>query len=130
MLADMIKGSISVTPVENSRILQIGYLSDNPALSMKVADAVAQAFIDVLVDMQMEVSGYSINWMSQKAEIQRKKLEESEQELQEYKKQQDIVTIEDKETVLPERLADLSKNMTVSETRRKEIGRASCRERV
>lgn len=121
MLADMIKGSISVTPVENSRILQIGYLSDNPALSMKVADAVAQAFIDVLVDMQMEVSGYSINWMSQKAEIQRKKLEESEQELQEYKKQQDIVTIEDKETVLPERLADLSKNMTVSETRRKEL---------
>jgi capsular exopolysaccharide synthesis family protein len=121
ILADMIKGSISVTPVENSRILQIGYLSDNPALSMKVADAVAQAFIDVLVDMQMEVSGYSINWMSQKAEVQRKKLEESEQELQEYKKQQDIVTIEDKETVLPERLADLSKNMTVSETKRKEL---------
>ena len=121
ILADMIKGGISVTPVENSRILQIGYLSDNPALSMKVADAVAQAFIDVLVDMQMEVSGYSINWMSQKAEVQRKKLEESEQELQDYKKQQDIVTIEDKETVLPERLADLSKNMTVSETRRKEL---------
>ncbi|MCM2285300.1 MAG: polysaccharide biosynthesis tyrosine autokinase [Desulfobacula sp.] len=121
ILADMIKGGISVTPVENSRILQIGYLSDNPALSMKVADAVAQAFIDVLVDMQMEVSGYSINWMSQKAEVQRKKLEESEQELQEYKKQQDIVTIEDKETVLPERLADLSKNMTVSETKRKEL---------
>jgi capsular exopolysaccharide synthesis family protein len=121
ILADIIKKSISVTPVENSRILQIGYLSDNPALSMKVADAVAQAFIDVLVDMQMEVSGYSINWMSQKAEIQRKKLEESEQELQNYKKQQDIVTIEDKETVLPERLADLSKNMTVSETRRKEL---------
>jgi len=121
ILADMIKGGISVTPVENSRILQIGYLSDNPALAMKVADAVAQAFIDVLVDMQMEVSGYSINWMSQKAEIQRKKLEESEQELQEYKKQQDIVTIEDKETVLPERLADLSKNMTVSETKRKEL---------
>src|SRR3989339_52350 len=121
ILADMIKGGISVTPVENSRILQIGYISDNPALAMKVADAVAQAFIDVLVDMQMEVSGYSINWMSQKAEIQRKKLEESEQELQEYKKQQDIVTIEDKETVLPERLADLSKNMTVSETKRKEL---------
>nr|NJM03122.1 polysaccharide biosynthesis tyrosine autokinase [Desulfobacula sp.] len=121
MLADMIKGGISVTPVENSRILQIGYLSDNPAVAMKVADAVAQAFIDVLVDMQMEVSGYSINWMSQKSEIQRKKLEESEQELQEYKKQQDIVTIEDKVTVLPERLADLSKNMTVSETKRKEL---------
>ena len=121
ILGNMIKQGISVMPVENSRILQIGYLSDNPALAMKVADAVAQAFIDVLVDMQMEVSGYSIGWMSQKAEVQRKKLEESEQELQEYKKQQDIVTFEDKITVLPERLADLSRNLTVSETKRKEL---------
>lgn len=121
LLKDHIKKYISVKPVENSRILQIGYLSDNPALAMKVADAVASAFIEELVDMQMEVSGYSINWMSQKAEIQRKKLEESEQELQNYKKQQDIVTIEDKVTVLPERLADLSKNLTASETKRKAL---------
>ena len=121
ILGNLIKQNISVIPVENSRILQIGYLSDNPAVSMKVADAVAQAFIEKLVDMQMEVSGYSISWMSQKSEVQRKKLEESEQELQVYKKQQDIVTIEDKVTVLPERLADLSRNMTVSETKKKEL---------
>ncbi len=121
ILGNLIKQNISVIPVENSRILQIGYLSDNPAVAMKVADAVAQAFIEKLVDMQMEVSGYSISWMSQKAEVQRKKLEESEQELQVYKKQQDIVTIEDKVTVLPERLADLSRNMTVSETKKKEL---------
>ncbi len=121
ILGNLIKKNISVKPVENSRILEIGYLSDNPAVAMKVADAIAKAFIDELVDMQMEVSGYSISWMSQKAEIQRKKLEESEQELQEYKKKQDIVTIEDKVTVLPERLADLSKNLTASETKRKQL---------
>ncbi len=121
IIGNIIKKNISVTPVENSRILAIGYLSDNPAVAMKVADAVAQAFIEELVDMQMEVSGYSISWMSQKAEVQRKKLEESEQELQDYKRQQDIVTIEDKVTILPERLADLSRNLTASETKRKEL---------
>ncbi len=121
ILAGIIKQNISVKPVENSRILQIGYMSDNPALSMKVADALAQAYIDELVDMQMEVSGYSVSWMSQKAEVQRQKLEESERELQEYKRQHDIVTIEDRVTVLPERLADLSRSLTAAETRRKEL---------
>ncbi len=117
----VIKSNISVQPVENSRILQIGYISDNPALSMKVANAVAQAYIDELVDMQMEVSGYSVGWMSKKAEIQREKLEESEKELNDYKQKHDIVTVEDKITVLPERLSDLSRQLTAAETKRKEM---------
>lgn len=120
-IENLIKLNVSVRPIENSRILRIGYLSDNPAVAMKVSNAVAQAYIDELVDMQMEVSGYSIGWMKKKADIQRVKLEESEKELHDYKKKHDIVTIEDKITVLPERLSDLSKNLTAAETKRKEL---------
>jgi capsular exopolysaccharide synthesis family protein len=121
ILENIIKKNISVTPVENSRILQIGYMSDNPAIAMKVANAIAQAYIDELVDMQMEVSGYSIGWMKKKSEIQRIKLEESEKALYEYKKKYDIVTIENKITVLPERLSELSRSLTAAETKRKEL---------
>lgn len=121
MLGNIIKGGISVTPVASSRILQIGYTSDNPALAMKLANSIAQAYIDELVDMQMEVSGYSIGWMKKKSDIQRIKLEESEKELHAYKKKYDIVTIENRVTVLPERLSELSSNLTAAETKRKEL---------
>jgi len=121
LLEAMIRKNISVSPVENSRILQVGYMSDNPVVAMQVANAVAQAYIDELVDMQMEVSGYSIGWMKKKSEIQRINLEESEKELYEYKKKHDIVLVEDKITVLPERLSDLSRQLTASETKRKEL---------
>ncbi len=119
-LENAIKLGISVTPVINTRIIQIGYLSDNPVIAMRVANSVAQAYIDELVDMQMEVSGYSIGWMKKKADIQRQKLEESEKDLHDYKKRHDIVTVEDRLTVLPERLSDLSKNLTQAETKLKE----------
>jgi len=69
----------------------------------------------------MEVSGYSIGWMKKKSEIQRIKLEESEKELHAYKKKHDIVTVENRVTVLPERLSELSKKLTASETKRKEL---------
>ncbi|MCF6247618.1 MAG: polysaccharide biosynthesis tyrosine autokinase [Desulfobacula sp.] len=121
LLENVIKKNISVQPVESSRILRIGYMSDNPVVSMKVANAIAQAYIDELVDMQMEVSGYSIGWMKKKSEIQRVKLEESEKELHQYKKKYDIITIEDKITVLPERLSDLSRKLTVAQTKKKEL---------
>ena len=121
ILERTIKAGISVSPVANSKILAVEYISDNPAISMKVANAIAQAYIDELVSMQMEVSGYSVGWMTKKSETQRVKLEESEKELHDYKKKHDIVTIEDKITVLPERLSDLSKSLTASETKRKEL---------
>ncbi|MCP4672178.1 MAG: polysaccharide biosynthesis tyrosine autokinase, partial [Desulfobacula sp.] len=120
-LENIIKSGISVAPVENSRVVLIGYLSDNPAVAMKVANSVAQAYIDELVDMQMEMAGYSIGWMKKKADSQRVRLEESEKTLQQYKQRYDIITVENRLTVLPERLSELSKNLTKSETARKEL---------
>jgi len=120
-LSDIIKAGISVEPVANSRVVQIGYLSDNPAVAMKVANSVARAYIDELIDMQMEVAGYSIKWMRKKGETQRVKLEESEMALHLYKKKYDIITVENRLTVLPERLSELSKNLTRAETKRKEL---------
>ncbi len=120
-LIKTIQSGISVKLMPNTRILKIGYLSDNPQLSMEVANSVAQAYIDELINMQMEVAGHNIGWMKKKADIQRSKLEKSEKELQDYKTKHDIITVEDRLTVLPERLSVLSSNLTKAETRRKEL---------
>lgn len=123
-IEEYIKTVIRAEPISNSRVVEISFTSDNPVLAARVVNSVAQAYIDELVEMQMEVSGYSIGWMKKKAEIQREKLEESEKDLHAYKREHDIITIEDRLAVLPERLSDLSKNLTIAETRRKEISAA------
>lgn len=117
----IIRGGISVEPVEGTRVVAISYVSPNPVLSRRIANSVAQAYIEELLDMHMESSGQSIKWMRNKAEEQREKLEEAEQLLHEYKKKHNIVTIEDRLAILPERLAELSEKMTQAETRRKEL---------
>lgn len=117
-----IQGGISVHPVQNSRVVEISFMSDNPALAMTISNALARAYIDELLDMRMETSSYSIRWMTKKAEAQRKKLEDSEKDLTKYQKDNDIITIEDRMTVLPERLSELSRRLTKSETDKKELG--------
>jgi capsular exopolysaccharide synthesis family protein len=120
-IALLIKNSISVAPVMNSRVVEISFMSENPGLAMKVANSVAQAYINELLDMRMEVSGYSIKWMTKKADEQKEKLENSENALQRYQRQHGIVTIEDKVTVIPERLSELSSRLTTSEAERKQL---------
>lgn len=117
-----IQSGIKVEPVQNSRVVEISFMSDNPALAMKVSNSIARAYIDELLDMRMETSNYSIRWMTKKAEIQRTKLEETERELTKYQKDNAIITIEDRMTVLPERLSELSRRLTAAETEKKEMG--------
>jgi capsular exopolysaccharide synthesis family protein len=121
IIARVVQSGISVAPVSNSRVVEISYYSDNPALAMKVVNTVAQAYINELMDMRMAVSDYSITWMTKKAEAQKEKLEKSEIAYQAYLRQQDIVTVEDKVTVLPERLSELTRQLTNAETENKEL---------
>ena len=120
-LENIIEAGISVEPVANSRVVKIGYMSDNPAIAMKVVNSIARAYIDELVEMQMEVAGYSIKWMRKKSETQRVKLEESEKALQAYKKKYDIITVENRLAMLPEKLSELSKNLTQAETKKQKL---------
>lgn len=116
-----IQAGISVEPVSESKIVILSYISDNPIIAMKIANSIAKAYIEELLDMRMEVSGYSIKWMAKKAEVEKKKLQESEKALQDYQKKHDIITIEDRVAVIPERLSELSRRLTTAETEKKEL---------
>ena len=120
-LQNAIRGGIMVVPIENTKIVQISFTSVNPAIAMQVTNSVAQAYIDVLLDMRMQTSNYSIEWMKNKAESQRKELEQSEKALHNYKKKYNIITIEDRLAVLPQKLSNLSQKLTQAEAFRKEL---------
>jgi capsular exopolysaccharide synthesis family protein len=120
-LARMISGGLSVTPVKDSKIVTISYMSSNPELAALIVNTVTKAYMEELLEMKMSSSRYSIRWMSEKAEEERAKLEKSERDLQAYMKANDIITLENRITVLPQKLSELSVGLTKAETRRKEL---------
>ncbi len=120
-LIDMISNCIVVSPVPESRIVSINFTSPNPELATMITNTVAKAYIEQILDMRMKSSGYSIGWMTEKAEEERGKLEKSEDALQQYMKEANIVTLEDRVTILPQKLAELSRQLTMAQTKRKEL---------
>ena len=71
--------------------------------------------------MKMESYSYTLKWMTEKANEEREKLEKSERALQKYMEENDIVTIENKVTITPQKLAQINRRLIETQTRRKEL---------
>ena len=121
ILAEIVMNGISVTPVKNTKIVNISYMSTNPEFAVLVANSVAEAYIEEMLEMRMTFSRHAISWMTEKAEAEKEKLGQSEKALQEYTRSHDILTIQDKITLTPEKLTALNEQLISVETRRKEL---------
>ena len=120
-IAEIISTNITVEPVNESKIFIISFLSENPVFSRLVANSLVKAYMEELLQHKMTSSGITVKWMTQKADEEKQKLEESEARLQKYMRDNDIVTIEDRITVVPEKLMEFSSQLSKAEARRKEL---------
>jgi capsular exopolysaccharide synthesis family protein len=96
-------------------------MSENPIFARRVANAVVKAYQEELLELKAAASGINIKWMTQKADEEREKLKQSEAYLQQYMRDNDIVTIEDRVTVVPQKLSEFSSQLSRAEARRKEL---------
>jgi capsular exopolysaccharide synthesis family protein len=120
-IADIIRYRLVVSPVKMSKILVISYQSKNPVFARQVANSVVNAYQEELLEFKTAASAITIKWMTQKADEERQKLKESEAYLQKYMRDNDIVTIEDRITVVPQKLSEFSSQLSRAEARRKEL---------
>lgn len=119
-LVKHIQAGLTVEPVKNSRIVNISYEHQDPKLAAAIADGIANAYIEQVLDIKMGTAKHAVEWMSRKIEEQKIKLDESQRALQEYMKDKDIVALENKESVTPQKLLNLSYQLTLTETKRRE----------
>jgi len=120
-LTNMISGDISVSPIKDSKIVNISYMSESPEFAALIANSVAKAYISEILDMKMSHTRYALEWMTKKAEEEKEKLEKSERALQAYMRANDIVTLQDKIAITPERLSEFNSQLIQAQTKRKEL---------
>lgn len=120
-LADIISAGIVVKPVPDSKAVTISYMSRSPQLTAQVANAVAKGYIDQILEMRMESSRYAIEWMKEKSDEERKRLDASERALYDYVRANDILTLENRVTVIPQQLTDLTGDLSKAQSRLAEL---------
>lgn len=121
MLTSIIGQQLRVQPVQGSRIVNISYLSPNPELAALIANTTARAYIEETLEMKLSATRNSLKWMTKKAETEAQKLRQSEMELHKYMRENNIVTVQDRITVTPEKLSEINIQLLRAQSRRKEL---------
>ncbi|MEW6571212.1 MAG: polysaccharide biosynthesis tyrosine autokinase [Nitrospirota bacterium] len=101
-------GRLEVNPVKNSQLVKVSFISHNPELSMNIANAVAETYISFDLESRIEATKDAKIFLEQQIEVVKKKMEDSEQKLNEYASHKEIIIDQGKESILTQKLADIS----------------------
>jgi capsular exopolysaccharide synthesis family protein len=109
---------LKITPVRNSRLADVSYRSKDAVLAAKVANAVAKSYIDMMLDFRFRATKEASVWLEEQLAEQRKHVEGAEARLQQYREQNDALSLEDRQNIVVQKLSDLNAAVTKAKTER------------
>jgi len=119
-LISAVAGGVKVTPVRQSSLVDVSFSDPDPKLAAKVVNTLAQSYIEQSLDLRFAASQEAAVWLKEKLVEGRKKLEESEAKLNQYKRDNNIVALDDKESITAQKLEQLNKDLIAAQTHRME----------
>jgi polysaccharide biosynthesis transport protein len=90
-LVEAFRLGLSIEPVRNSRLVKIHYDSPDPAFSARAANTLAETFITSNLDRRFDASSYAKEYLEDRLEELKQKLEESERRLVSFAQDEQIV---------------------------------------
>jgi capsular exopolysaccharide synthesis family protein len=115
---DALLRDLTVAPVRNSRLVDIKFQSESPELSARVVNALAREYIQQNLEFKFLATTEANEFLAARLSEQRQLVEQSEVALQKYREVSESVSLEDKENIVVQRLADLNGAVTKARTER------------
>ncbi len=112
-LANLLQKKLDVKPSRESNVININYSGADPAFTAGVANAFAQAYIDVNLELKVEPARQNATWFEGQTKITRDKLENAQKALSSYQQKTGIVATEERLDHETAKLNELSTQLTV-----------------
>lgn len=109
---------LTISPIRNSRLVDVTFESISAEMAAQCANELARAYIEQSLDFKFRSTREAADWLKAQMESQRKQVETTEQALQKYKEQTDSVSLEDKQNIVTQTLAELNAAVTKARTER------------
>jgi polysaccharide biosynthesis transport protein len=117
-LVDPFLGGLTVDLVPDSRVVNIGFESQDPALAARVANAVAQRAIERERESKFKAATGAAEFFSNQLATQRAQVSKAESALQNYRAQQDALSLSERQNVVGQTMLDLNASVTRATTDR------------
>ncbi len=115
---------LDIEPLKRSRLVDISFESNDPKLAAQTVNTLADTYIQQSLEVRWDASQKASDWLSQQLSGMKVQLEKSEDELQEYARNNGLLFLEtDKgtiENIVTQRLRELQEGLTKAQTDRYE----------
>ncbi|WP_281648198.1 polysaccharide biosynthesis tyrosine autokinase [Parendozoicomonas sp. Alg238-R29] len=118
---DVLAANVSVQPVKKTQIVKVSVTSENPKLAARIANEIANAYIGSYLEAKLSLTTSATSWMQQRLEDLSGKLKSAEQQLQDYREQENLIELEGVLTIsnnelkaLTTSLVEIRQTLTVS----------------
>ncbi len=112
-LATLLQKKLDVKPSRESNVININYTGADPAFAAALANAYAQAFIDVSLDLKVEPARQNALWFEGQTKLVRDKLEAAQKALSAYQQKTGIVATDERLDHETAKLNELSTQLTI-----------------
>jgi succinoglycan biosynthesis transport protein ExoP len=114
------KGSLQVSLVPNTRIIEIRYRSPDKNLAARVVNALANTYVEQNFKTRFESTMQASDWLSKQLVDLQIKVETSQEKLVKYQKEHEILGIDEKQNITTAKLDELNRELTSAESTRME----------
>ncbi|WP_434514401.1 chain length determinant protein EpsF [Dechloromonas sp. ARDL1] len=114
-LVDLLQKKLDVKPSRESNVITIGYAGANPGFAATMANAFAQAYIDVNLELRLEPARQSAQWFDSQMQQYRERLDKAQAALSEQQQKSGIVATDERLDYETQKLNELSTQLTVAQ---------------
>lgn len=107
--------SITISPIRDSRLVDVSARSADRKQTALFANTLVDVYIEQNLDNKLSTTKDAVTWLSKELELTQQKLVESEAALHAYKQEHEIISIEDRQNIVMQKLSEL--NTAVNEAK-------------
>ena len=105
---------LTVFPVEKSRVIVIDFLSENPELAARVANAIADAYLKRQQEAKQDQARSAGQWLSGEIENLRKKVAEADAKVEAFRARSNLLLGPNNTTLSAQQLGDLNTQLATA----------------
>ena len=119
-LTQIVLDNTTIDIGKGSSLILISYDADDSMAAAAMANGIASAYIEYNIDIRVKPFRDAVEWLSARKTESQAKVEDSEKIVQRYKERQGIVSFEEKENVITQKLQELVTQLVQAESKRQE----------
>ena len=114
----VIMGGMTVEPVRNSRLVRVHFDSPSRAFSMQAVNAIAEGFIAMNLERRFDASSYAKGYLEDRLAQLKQKLEDSERELVAFAQEEQILALDNNQSLAGQNLSELNTAVSQAQSAR------------